>query len=155
MLCIAPPNTKPSARNSPSCSTATTARTDQPRTAVCPNGPGSEVENPVRSMASKRNFRSAWYVHEASGSDFLIILFLLLSSCAGFRLPPEESTDNRPRIPGSGISVCRAALSTHQNGHATIFDLRLLRLSRRGRFGTLADGQHADLPSVTLTNIDR
>jgi hypothetical protein len=31
-----------------------------------------------------------------------IVLSLLLSSCAVFRLPPEESTDNRPRIPGSG-----------------------------------------------------
>jgi len=29
-------------------------------------------------------------------------LFLLLSSCAGFVLPPEESTNNRPRTPGSG-----------------------------------------------------
>jgi|SRR5271165_2678025 len=31
----------------------------------------------------------------------------------------------------------------------------LLRLSRRGRSWVLADGQHADLPTITLTNIDR
>jgi hypothetical protein len=35
-------------------------------------------------------------------SIFLAIWSLLLCSCAGFRLPPEEPTDNRPRIPGSG-----------------------------------------------------
>jgi hypothetical protein len=31
----------------------------------------------------------------------------------------------------------------------------LLRLSRRDRSWVLADGQHADLPTITLTNIDR
>ncbi len=33
---------------------------------------------------------------------FLGILALAFCSCAGFKLPPEEQTDNRPRIPGSG-----------------------------------------------------
>jgi hypothetical protein len=32
----------------------------------------------------------------------LVIFSQLLCSCAGFRIPPEEPTDNRPRIPGSG-----------------------------------------------------
>jgi hypothetical protein len=35
--------------------------------------------------------------------SFLVIIFLLLCSCASFSLPPEEPTDNRPRsVPGSG-----------------------------------------------------
>jgi hypothetical protein len=38
----------------------------------------------------------------SAAAIFLLFLFLLLTSCAGFRLPPEESTDNRPRIPGEG-----------------------------------------------------
>jgi hypothetical protein len=51
-------------------------------------------------MASKRNFRSEWYVHEASGSD----LFSNPVSKAFFlrwlSIAAEESTDNRPRVPG-------------------------------------------------------
>src|ERR1700693_4826024 len=103
MLCIATPNTKPSAGNSPSCSTATTA-------------PGGSAQNGCMSKMDrepKSKMRcDQWHQKEISAANgvymrqaaaiFLVILFLLLSSCAGFRLPPEESTDNRPRIPGSG-----------------------------------------------------
>ncbi len=56
---------------------------------------GSLTEHNETSAANSMQMSTAAVVSSAT-------LFLLLSSCAGFVLPPEEPTNNRPRIPGSG-----------------------------------------------------
>jgi hypothetical protein len=46
--------------------------------------------------------RSGAYGMMVKGTS-LAVISLLLCSCAGFKLPPSEPTDNRPRrIPGQG-----------------------------------------------------
>src|ERR1700693_4607262 len=53
-------------------------------------------------MASPKEYSASSNIHMRQAAAILLFISsLLLSSCAGFRLPPEEGTDNRPRISGS------------------------------------------------------
>jgi hypothetical protein len=70
-----------------------------------PSGPFAllmSMEKSNKLTASKETCATNGIHMREAATIFLLSSFLFLCSCANFRLPPEEPTDNRPRIPGSG-----------------------------------------------------